>query len=213
MIKSLFEFLILIFFLFSGDLFARDEGDGDSDVIFSGLENEAELPIFGDDETKFSGESIQDISLFNITDLVKILFFLSFFVFFVFMLKRVIFSSKRKVSDRKSDFIKEIASYEIDTKSSIRVISVLGNVYVFLVSGSSSVLLREIRQGEEMGNLEPELGKNEGLRDESSFKTVFDKILKVRKDDKELLDKAEYTELEKDIETSLKRKQDRLKKF
>ncbi|UGQ15969.1 flagellar biosynthesis protein FliZ [Borrelia sp. RT5S] len=212
MIKSLFKFLILVFILFSGGLFAQEEGVG-SDVVFSGLENEADLPIFEDNETRSSGDSIQDISLFNITDLVKILLFLSFFVFCVLIFKRVIFSRRRVVSNRKSDFIKELAFYEIDTKSSIRIISVLGNVYVFLVSSSSSVLLREIRQGEEINDLEPEFVKDEDLRDKNSFSTIFNRILKTGKDDEELLDKADYTELEKDIETSLKSKQDRLKKF
>ncbi|WP_238614509.1 flagellar biosynthesis protein FliZ [Borrelia turcica] len=184
------------------------------DIVSSGLENEADLPIFGDDESKLNSDDIQNISLFNMTDLVKILLFLSFFIFFIFLFKKMIFNHKRVKNDRKLDFIRELAFYEIDNKNSIRIINILGNVYVFLVSANSSVLLREIRQGEELNNLEFELVKDKDLSSENSFKTIINKVLhKSREEDEESLDKDDYTDLEKDIETSLKSKQDRLKKF
>ncbi|UER67466.2 flagellar biosynthesis protein FliZ [Borrelia sp. BU AG58] len=184
------------------------------DTASSGLENEADLPIFGDDETKLDSGDIQGMPLFDIADLIKVLLFLSFFVFCAFLFKKVIFGHKRTRDYRKSDSIRELAFYEIDAKSSIRIISVLGTVYVLLVSSNASVLLREIRQGEEMANLEFELGKDEIISNKNSFRTIFNKVLhRGRKDDEELLDRVGYAELEKDIEISLKSKQDRLKKF
>ena len=142
MTRSLFKFLFLIFLLFSKNLFAQGE-EINLDIVSSGLENEADLPIYGDDETKLSSDDIQNISLFNMTDLVKILLFLSFFVFCIFLFKKMIFNHKRVRNDRKLDFIRELAFYEIDNKNSIRIINILGNVYVFLVSANSSVLLRK----------------------------------------------------------------------
>ncbi|QMU99074.1 flagellar biosynthesis protein FliZ [Borrelia sp. A-FGy1] len=212
MTRSLFKFLFLGFLLFFKILFAQEEVNLE-DISYD-VKNEKDLPIFGDDDTKLNN-NIKNVSLFDIADLVKILLFLSFFIFFIFLFKRVLFKYKRvRNNNIKSDYIKELVFYEIDAKNSIRIINILGNVYIFLLSANFSILLREIKQGEELNNLEFELVKDKDLNNENSFKTIINKILnKTRKEDEELLEKANYIELEKDIEISLKSKQDRLKKF
>ncbi|WP_232535931.1 flagellar biosynthesis protein FliZ [Borrelia sp. A-FGy1] len=204
--------MFLGFLLFFKILFAQEEVNLE-DISYD-VKNEKDLPIFGDDDTKLNN-NIKNVSLFDIADLVKILLFLSFFIFFIFLFKRVLFKYKRvRNNNIKSDYIKELVFYEIDAKNSIRIINILGNVYIFLLSANFSILLREIKQGEELNNLEFELVKDKDLNNENSFKTIINKILnKTRKEDEELLEKANYIELEKDIEISLKSKQDRLKKF
>ncbi|WP_246040025.1 hypothetical protein [Borrelia crocidurae] len=113
-----------------------------------------------------------------------------------------------------SRIIRELAFYEIDNKNSIRIVNVLGNVYVFLVSNSSSIVLKEITASEELENLEFQLNKIKSRGNINSFKSIFNKILRNNKKDKSFInDHDEYAELENDIETSLKSKQDRLKKF
>ncbi|AHH09658.1 Flagellar biosynthetic protein fliZ [Borrelia parkeri SLO] len=129
------------------------------------------------------------------------------------MFKKIILNYKKVKNGYKSDFIRELAFYEIDNKNSVRVINILGNVYVFLVSSNSSILLREIKQGEELDNLKFELDKAKSLSDVTSFKSIFNKILRKNKKGELLFDETEYAALENDIETSLKSKQDRLKKF
>ncbi|AGT27272.1 hypothetical protein I871_01470 [Borrelia miyamotoi LB-2001] len=124
----------------------------------------------------------------------------------------MILNHKKVKNDDKSAFIREIAFYEIDNKNSIRIINILGSIYVFLVSGNASVLLREIREGEELDNLEFELDKVKSSN-VSSFKLIFNKILSKYNKDNSSFNETEYTELENDIEASLKSKQDRLKKF
>lgn len=125
----------------------------------------------------------------------------------------MILSHKKVKNAYKSDFIRELAFYKIDNKNSVRVISILDNVYVFLVSSNSSILLREIKQGKELDNLKFELDKAKNLSDVTTFKSIFNKVLRKNKKDELLFDETEYTALENDIETSLKSKQDRLKKF
>ncbi|WP_445435887.1 flagella biosynthesis regulatory protein FliZ [Candidatus Borreliella tachyglossi] len=208
-----FNLLFLIFItFFSKNLFAQKDGVT-LDSTPSSLESEIDLPILGDDKVDLNSDDIRKLSLFNIADLVNILLFCIFFIFCIFLFKRMIFSRKILKNDRQSNFIRELAFYEIDNKNSIRIINILGNIYVFLVSINSSILLREIKQGEELDKLEFELDKVKGLGSTKSFRAIFYKILRKSKEDESLPDEVEYTELEKDIETSLKSKQDRLKKF
>ncbi|WP_024653988.1 flagellar biosynthesis protein FliZ [Borrelia persica] len=206
---ALFRFLFLIFIIFfSKNLFAQN----DKDVSPSGLENEVNLPIFDDEKVVLDNQAIkQNISLFNIEDLVTLFLFFLFFLVCIFLFKKLIL--KKKVQNNNtSDLIRELAFYEIDNKNSIRIINVLGTVYVLLVSSSSSVVLKKITGSEELADLEFKLNKS--FSNINSFKLVFNKILRNDKREKSLLDDHnECAELENDIETSLKSKQDRLKKF
>ncbi|UPA11962.1 flagella biosynthesis regulatory protein FliZ [Borrelia venezuelensis] len=210
---TLFKFVFLIIFIFFfKNLFAQ-ENEVDLDISSSSLENEVNLPIFEGDKANLNNKDIQNISLFSISDLVTIFLFFLFFLICIFLFKKMILNHKKVKNSYKSNFIRELAFYEIDNKNSVRVINILGNVYVFLVSSNSSILLREIKQGEELDNLKFELDKAKSLSDITSFKSIFNKILRKNKKDELSFDKTEYAALENDIETSLKSKQDRLKKF
>ncbi|BCR21714.1 flagellar biosynthesis protein FliZ [Borrelia sp. HM] len=194
-----------------GNLLAQ-ENKVDLGIIASNLENEVDLPIFGDNDTDLNSKDLSSLSFFNITDLVTLFLFFLFFLICVFLCKKMIINYKKTKNDSKLDFIKEIAFYEIDNKNSIRIINILGVIYIFLISSHSSVLLREIRQGEGLENLDFELDKSNSSNT-NSFKLIFNKILRKHNQDDSSLDETEYAELENDIETSLKSKQDRLKKF
>ncbi|AHH03251.1 Flagellar biosynthetic protein fliZ [Borrelia nietonii YOR] len=209
---TLFKFVFLIFFIFiSKSLFAQKNEV--EDVSPSSLESEVNLPIFEDDKADLNNKDIQNISLFNVADLVTIFLFFLAFLFCIFLFKKIILNHKKIRDDNQSDLIRELAFYEIDNKNSVRIIIILGNVYVFLVSGNSSILLREIKRGEELDNLEFGINKAKSRSNVSSFKAIFDKILRKDQKNESSLDETEYAELENDIETSLKSKQDRLKKF
>ncbi|ASQ29080.1 flagellar biosynthesis protein FliZ [Borrelia miyamotoi] len=208
---ALLKFLFFFMFITFENLFAQ-ENKVDLDIATSSLENEVNLPILGDDKANLNNKDIQNISLFNISDLVTILLFFLFFLVCMLLCKKMILNHKKIKNDDKSAFIREIAFYAIDNKNSIRIINILGSIYVFLVSGNASVLLREIRQGEELDNLEFELDRVKSSN-VSSFKLIFNKILSKYNKDNSSFNETEYTELENDIEASLKSKQDRLKKF
>ncbi|AHH12296.1 Flagellar biosynthetic protein fliZ [Borrelia hermsii YBT] len=209
---TLFKFVFLIFFiLISKNLFAQKNEV--EDVSTSSLESEVNLPIFEDDKADLSNKDIQNISLFNIADLVAIFLFFFAFLVCIFLLKKMLLNHKKIRNDDKSELIRELAFYEIDNKNSLRVINILGNIYVFLVSGNSSILLREIKRGEELDNWEFEFDKAKSHSNVSSFKAIFDKILRKEQKNEPSLDETEFAEVENDIETSLKSKQDRLKKF
>ena len=210
---ALFKFFFFFILIIFGSLFAQ-ENKVDLGVVESNLEDEVDLPIFGDYNADLNSKDLSSLSIFNIKDLFTVFLFFIFFLICLFLYKKIIINHKNKKvkNDSKADFIKEIAFYEIDNKNSIRVISVLGGIYIFLISSNSSILLREIRQGEELENLDFEIGKS-NISNSSSFKLIFDKILRKHNKDNSTLDETEYAELENDIETSLKSKQDRLKKF
>ncbi|WP_024655521.1 flagella biosynthesis regulatory protein FliZ [Borrelia hispanica] len=203
-------FTFIVFF--AENLFSQDN---ESDLnITSKLENEVNLPIFDDNKVVLDNQDIQSISLFNVTDLFTLVLFFLFFVIFIFLFKKMILGYKKIKNNDVSTLIRELAFYEIDNKNSIRIVNVLGNVYVFLVSNSSSILLKEITSGEELENLEFQLNKINSRGNINSFRSIFNKILRNNKKDKPFIDDHdEYAELENDIETSLKSKQDRLKKF
>ncbi|APR65274.1 flagellar biosynthesis protein FliZ [Borrelia anserina] len=209
------KFLFLIFLsFFSESLFAQ-ESNFDLSSSASSLENEVDLPVFGDDDkADLNNKDIQNsISLFNITDLVTIFLFFLFFFVCIFLLKKIILNYKKTKNNDKSNLIRELAFYEIDNKNSIRIISILGNVYVFLISSNSAILLREIKRDEDLDNLEFELEKANSRSNINSFKSILNKLLHKDKKNEFLLDRSECAELEHDIENSLKSKQDRLKKF
>lgn len=143
---TLFKFVFLIIFIFFfKNLFAQ-ENEVDLDISSSSLENEVNLPIFEGDKANLNNKDIQNISLFSISDLVTIFLFFLFFLICIFLFKKMILNHKKVKNSYKSNFIRELAFYEIDNKNSVRVINILGNVYVFLVSSNSSILLREINR-------------------------------------------------------------------
>ncbi|WP_210380007.1 flagellar biosynthesis protein FliZ, partial [Borreliella garinii] len=151
--------------------------------VSADLENESSLPIFEGDKANFTNnDSTQAISLFNISDLVKIVLFLliAFFIFFLF--KKLIFYSKKSKYEQNSDLIKELVFYEIDVKNSIRIINILDNVYIFLVSSNSSTLLKEIKSEEELEDLKRNLSKINNFSKKDSFKSIFKKMLLKKED-------------------------------
>lgn len=75
---ALLKFLFFFMFITFENLFAR-ENKFDLDIATSSLENEVNLPILGDDKTNLNNKDIQNISFFNISDLVTIFLFFSFF--------------------------------------------------------------------------------------------------------------------------------------
>ncbi|WP_301409649.1 flagellar biosynthesis protein FliZ [Borreliella tanukii] len=204
------KFLFLVFLAFSNFFtYANSQEQVNSSAD---LENESSLPIFEEDKANFtSNDSAQSISLFNISDLVKIVLFLliAFFIFFLF--KKLIFHSKKSKYEQNSNLIKELVFYEIDFKNSIRIINILDNVYIFLVSSNSSTLLKEIKSEEELEDLKLKLSKINNFSKKDSFKSIFKKML-LQKEEVPF-SSNDYVKLEKKIETSLKDKQDRLKKF
>ncbi|AHH09657.1 Flagellar biosynthetic protein fliZ [Borrelia parkeri SLO] len=81
---TLFKFVFLIFFIFFlKNLFAQENGV-DLDISSSSLESEVNLPIFEGDKANLNNKDIQNISLFNISDLVIIFLFFLFFLFVSF---------------------------------------------------------------------------------------------------------------------------------
>ncbi|SCW32530.1 flagellar protein FliO/FliZ [Borreliella japonica] len=206
------KFLFLVFLAFS-NFFTHANSQEQVDSISTDLENESSLPIFEEDKPALTNnDSVQTISLFNISDLVKIVLFLliAFFIFFLF--KKLIFHSKKSKYEQNSNLIKELVFYEINVKNSIRIINILDNVYVFLVSSNSSTLLKEVKSEEELEDLKLRLSEiNNFAKKEDSFKSIFKKML--LKKEEIPFSRNDYVKLEKKIETSLKDKQDRLKKF
>lgn len=205
------KFLFLVFLAFS-NFFTYANSQEQVNLVSDNLENESSLPIFeGDKANLANNDSTQAISLFNISDLVKIVLFLliAFFIFFLF--KKLIFYSKKSKHEQNSDLIKELIFYDIDAKNSIRIINILDNVYIFLVSSNSFTLLKEIKSEEELENLKLKLSKINNFYKKDSFKSIFKKML--LKKEEVPLSSNDYVKLEKKIETSLKDKQDRLKKF
>ncbi|WKC80603.1 flagellar biosynthesis protein FliZ [Borreliella tanukii] len=204
------KFLFLVFLAFSNFFtYANSQEQVNSSAD---LENESSLPIFEEDKANLtSNDSAQSISLFNISDLVKIVLFLliAFFIFFLF--KKLIFHSKKSKYEQNSNLIKELVFYEIDFKNSIRIINILDNVYIFLVSSNSSTLLKEIKSEEELEDLKLKLSKINNFSKKDSFKSIFKKML--LKKEEVPFSSNDYVKLEKKIEISLKDKQDRLKKF
>lgn len=205
------KFLFLVFLAFS-NFFTYANSQKQVNTVSVDLENESSLPIFEEDKANLANNvSAQPVSLFNILDLVKIVLFLliAFFIFFLF--KKLIFNSKKSKYEQSSNLIKELVFYEIDVKNSIRIINILDNVYIFLVSSNSSTLLKEIKSEEELEDLKLKLSKINNSAKKDSFKSIFKKML-LKKEDI-AFSGNDYVKLEKKIETSLKDKQDRLKKF
>nr|WP_267506968.1 flagella biosynthesis regulatory protein FliZ [Borreliella bavariensis] len=205
------KFLFLVFLAFS-NFFTYANSQKQVNLVSVDLENESSLPIFEEDKANLANNvSVQPVSLFNILDLVKIVLFLliAFFIFFLF--KKLIFNSKKSKYEQSSNLIKELIFYEIDVKNSIRIINILDNVYIFLVSSNSSTLLKEIKSKEELEDLKLRLSKINNSAKKDSFKSIFKKML-LKKEDISFSGN-DYVKLKKKIETSLKDKQDRLKKF
>nr|WP_267915847.1 flagella biosynthesis regulatory protein FliZ [Borreliella garinii] len=205
------KFLFLVFLAFS-NFFTYANSQKQVNSVSVDLEDESSLPIFEEDKANLANNvSAQPVSLFNILDLVKIVLFLliAFFIFFLF--KKLIFNSKKGKYEQSSNLIKELVFYEIDVKNSIRIINILDNVYIFLVSSNSSTLLKEIKSEEELEDLKLKLSKINNSDKKDSFKSIFKKML-LKKEDI-AFSGNDYVKLEKKIETSLKDKQDRLKKF
>ncbi|MBB6213093.1 flagella biosynthesis regulatory protein FliZ [Borreliella californiensis] len=204
-----FLFLVLITFF---NFFAYANSQERLNSESAGLENESSLPIFEDDKANFDNNgSTQPVSLFNVSDLVKIVLFLLIAFFIFFLLKKLIFYSKKSKYEQNSNLIKELVFYEIDVKTSIRIINILDNVYILLVSSNSSTVLKEIKSEEELEDLKLRLGKINDSAKKDSFQSIFKKIL--LKKEEIPFSGNDYVKFEKKIETSLKDKQDRLKKF
>lgn len=206
------KFLFLVFLAFS-NFFTYANSQKQVNSVSVDLENESSLPIFEEDKANLANNviSAQPVSLFNILDLVKIVLFLLIAFFIFFLLKKLIFNSKKSKYEQSSNLIKELVFYEIDVKNSIRIINILDNVYIFLVSSNSSTLLKEIKSEEELEDLKLKLSKINNSAKKDSFKSIFKKML-LKKEDI-AFSGNDYVKLEKKIETSLKDKQDRLKKF
>nr|WP_267510042.1 flagella biosynthesis regulatory protein FliZ [Borreliella garinii] len=205
------KFLFLVFLAFS-NFFTYANSQKQVNSVSVDLENESSLPIFEEDKANLANNvSAQPVSLFNILDLVKIVLFLLIALFIFFLFKKLIFNSKKSKYEQSSNLIKELVFYEIDVKNSIRIINILDNVYIFLVSSNSSTLLKEIKSEEELEDLKLKLSKINNFAKKDSFKSIFKKML-LKKEDI-AFSGNDYVKLEKKIETSLKDKQDRLKKF
>ncbi|APS98489.1 flagellar biosynthesis protein FliZ [Borreliella mayonii] len=205
------KFLFLVFLTFS-NFFTYANSQEQVNLVSVDLENESSLPIFEEDKANLTNKSItQPVSLFNVLDLVKIVLFLliAFFIFFLF--KKMIFNSKKGKYEQNSNLVKELLFYEIDVKNSIRIINILDNVYILLVSSNSSTLLKEIKSKEELEDLKLRLSKINDSDKKDSFKSIFKKML--LKKEEVPFSSNDYVKLEKKIETSLKDKQDRLRKF
>ncbi|AJA90104.1 flagellar biosynthesis protein FliZ [Borreliella chilensis] len=204
-------FLFLVFLAFSNFFtYANSQEQVNSASI--DLEVESNLPIFEEVKTDLADNgSVQSVSLFNISDLVKIVLFLFIALFIFFLLKKLIFHSKKSKYEQNSNLIKELVFYEIDIKSSIRIINILDSVYILLVSNNSSILLKEIKSEEELEDLNLRLSKINNSVKKDSFKSIFKKML--FKKEEIPFPGNDYIKFEKEIEISLKDKQDRLKKF
>ncbi|EEF84750.1 flagella biosynthesis regulatory protein FliZ [Borreliella spielmanii] len=205
------KFLFLVFLAFS-NFFTYANSQEKVNSVSTDLDVESNLPIFEEDKVNLANNvSAQSGSLFNISDLVKIVLFLLVAFFIFFLLKKLIFYSKRSNYEQNSNLIKELVFYEIDVKNSIRIINILDNVYIFLVSSNSAILLKEVKSEEELENLKLRLSEINNSSKKDSFKSIFKKML--LKKEGIPFSRNDYVKLEKKIETSLKDKQDRLKKF
>ncbi|WKC85210.1 flagella biosynthesis regulatory protein FliZ [Borreliella lusitaniae] len=205
------KFLFLVFLAFS-NFFTYANSQEQVNSVSTDLENESSLPIFEEDKANLANNNgAQVVSIFNISDLVKIVVFLLIAFFILFLFKKLIFHSKKNKYEQNSNLIKELVFYEIDVKNSIRILNILDNVYIFLVSSNSSTLLKEIKSEEELEDLKLRLSKINNSAKKDSFKSIFKKML--LKKEEIPFSGNDYVKLEREIETSLKDKQDRLKKF
>lgn len=205
------KFLFLVFLSFF-NFFTYANSQEQVNSASTDLENESSLPIFEEDKANFvNNDSTQPVSIFNISDLLKIVLFLLIAFFIFFLLKKLIFYSKKSKYEQNSNLIKELVFYEIDVKNSIRIINILDNVYIFLVSSNSFTLLKEIKSEEELEDLKLRLGKINDSAKKDSFQSIFKKML--LKKEEIPSSGNDYVKLEEKIEASLKDKQDRLKKF
>ncbi|WP_424632320.1 flagella biosynthesis regulatory protein FliZ [Borreliella lusitaniae] len=205
------KFLFLVFLAFS-NFFTYANSQEQVNSVSTDLENESSLPIFEEDKANLANNNgAQVVSIFNISDLVKIVVFLLIVFFILFLFKKLIFHSKKNKYEQNSNLIKELVFYEIDVKNSIRILNILDNVYIFLVSSNSSTLLKEIKSEEELEDLKLRLSKINNSAKKDSFKSIFKKML-LKKEEIPFAGN-DYVKLEREIETSLKDKQDRLKKF
>ncbi|MCD2412717.1 flagella biosynthesis regulatory protein FliZ [Borreliella burgdorferi] len=205
------KFLFLVFLAFF-NFFTYANSQEQVNSASTDLENESSLPIFEEDKANFvNNDSTQPVSIFNISDLFKIVLFLLIAFFIFFLLKKLIFYSKKSKYEQNSNLIKELVFYEIDVKNSIRIINILDNVYIFLVSSNSFTLLKEIKSEEELEDLKLRLGKINDSAKKDSFQSIFKKML--LKKEEIPSSGNDYVKLEEKIEASLKDKQDRLKKF
>ncbi|MCR8909536.1 flagellar biosynthesis protein FliZ [Borreliella burgdorferi] len=205
------KFLFLVFLSFF-NFFTYANSQEQVNSASTDLENESSLPIFEEDKANFvNNDSTQPVSIFNISDLLKIVLFLLIAFFIFFLLKKLIFYSKKSKYEQNSNLIKELVFYEIDVKNSIRIINILDNVYIFLVSSNSFTLLKEIKSEEELEDLKLRLSKINDSAKKDSFQSIFKKML-LKKEEIPSYGN-DYVKLEEKIEASLKDKQDRLKKF
>lgn len=205
------KFLFLVFLSFL-NFFTYANSQEQVNSASTDLENESSLPIFEEDKANFvNNDSTQPVSIFNISDLLKIVLFLLIAFFIFFLLKKLIFYSKKSKYEQNSNLIKELVFYEIDVKNSIRIINILDNVYIFLVSSNSFTLLKEIKSEEELEDLKLRLSKINDSAKKDSFQSIFKKML--LKKEEIPSSGNDYVKLEEKIEASLKDKQDRLKKF
>ncbi len=205
------KFLFLVFLSFF-NFFTYANSQEQVNSASTDLENESSLPIFEEDKANFvNNDSTQPVSIFNISDLLKIVLFLLIAFFIFFLLKKLIFYSKKSKYEQNSNLIKELVFYEIDVKNSIRIIKILDNVYIFLVSSNSFTLLKEIKSEEELEDLKLRLSKINASAKKDSFQSIFKKML--LKKEEIPSSGNDYVKLEEKIEASLKDKQDRLKKF
>ncbi|ACK75150.1 flagellar biosynthetic protein FliO [Borreliella burgdorferi] len=205
------KFLFLVFLSFF-NFFTYANSQEQVNSASTDLENESSLPIFEEDKANFvNNDSTQPVSIFNISDLLKIVLFLLIAFFIFFLLKKLIFYSKKSKYEQNSNLIKELVFYEIDVKNSIRIIKILDNVYIFLVSSNSFTLLKEIKSEEELEDLKLRLSKINDSDKKDSFQSIFKKML--LKKEEIPSSGNDYVKLEEKIEASLKDKQDRLKKF
>ncbi|ADQ29128.1 flagella biosynthesis regulatory protein FliZ [Borreliella burgdorferi] len=205
------KFLFLVFLSFF-NFFTYANSQEQVNSASTDLENESSLPIFEEDKANFvNNDSTQPVSIFNISDLLKIVLFLLIAFFIFFLLKKLVFYSKKSKYEQNSNLIKELVFYEIDVKNSIRIINILDNVYIFLVSSNSFTLLKEIKSEEELEDLKLRLSKINDSAKKDSFQSIFKKML--LKKEEIPSSGNDYVKLEEKIEASLKDKQDRLKKF
>nr|AAB58967.1 flagellar protein [Borreliella burgdorferi] len=205
------KFLFLVFLSFF-NFFTYANSQEQVNSASTDLENESSLPIFEEDKANFvNNDSTQPVSIFNISDLLKIVLFLLIAFFIFFLLKKLIFYSKKSKYEQNSNLIKELVFYEIDVKNSIRIINILDNVYIFLVSSNSFTLLKEIKSEEELEDLKLRLSKINDSAKKDSFQSIFKKML--LKKEEIPSSGNDYVKLEEKIEASLKDKRDRLKKF
>ncbi|WKC96155.1 flagellar biosynthesis protein FliZ [Borreliella burgdorferi] len=205
------KFLFLVFLSFF-NFFTYANSQEQVNSASTDLENESSLPIFEEDKANFvNNDSTQPVSIFNISDLLKIVLFLLIAFFIFFLLKKLIFYSKKSKYEQNFNLIKELVFYEIDVKNSIRIIKILDNVYIFLVSSNSFTLLKEIKSEEELEDLKLRLSKINDSDKKDSFQSIFKKML--LKKEEIPSSGNDYVKLEEKIEASLKDKQDRLKKF